>query len=219
MITLAMDASTYRASVAVLDQARVLATASVTMRGADDERLMPAIADVMQEAGTDVSSLARIVCGEGPGSFTSLRIAASIAKGLAFGGGVPLFAVSSLALLAVSTDATAHEGRFVAAIDALRGEHYVATCDVNTAGHLTAIGAVERWPSDSLAMRAEPIGLLVGAGLTIDAAPGVAGLGRLGAMLGARPAVDLAAWEPAYGRLAEAQVKWEAAHGRPLPAS
>ena len=30
--------------------------------------------------------------------------------------------------------------------------------------------------------------------------------------------VDLDAWEPAYGRLAEAQVKWESAHGRPLPA-
>jgi tRNA threonylcarbamoyladenosine biosynthesis protein TsaB len=28
--------------------------------------------------------------------------------------------------------------------------------------------------------------------------------------------VSLDAWEPAYGRLAEAQVKWEAAHGRPL---
>jgi hypothetical protein len=30
--------------------------------------------------------------------------------------------------------------------------------------------------------------------------------------------VDLDAWEPSYGRLAEAQVKWEAAHGRPLAA-
>ena len=30
--------------------------------------------------------------------------------------------------------------------------------------------------------------------------------------------VDLASWEPAYGRLAEAQVKWEASHGRPLGA-
>jgi tRNA threonylcarbamoyladenosine biosynthesis protein TsaB len=30
--------------------------------------------------------------------------------------------------------------------------------------------------------------------------------------------VALATWEPAYGRLAEAQVKWEAAHGRPLAA-
>jgi len=32
-----------------------------------------------------------------------------------------------------------------------------------------------------------------------------------------RPPVDLASWEPDYGRLAEAQVRWEAAHGRPLP--
>ena len=35
-------------------------------------------------------------------------------------------------------------------------------------------------------------------------------------MIDAADAADLAAWEPAYGRLAEAQVKWEAAHGRPL---
>ena len=31
--------------------------------------------------------------------------------------------------------------------------------------------------------------------------------------------VDLAGWEPLYGRLAEAQVKWEASHGRPLRAA
>jgi tRNA threonylcarbamoyladenosine biosynthesis protein TsaB len=30
--------------------------------------------------------------------------------------------------------------------------------------------------------------------------------------------VDLAGWEPDYGRLAEAQVRWEAVHGRPLTA-
>ena len=32
------------------------------------------------------------------------------------------------------------------------------------------------------------------------------------------PAVELGAWEPAYGRVAEAQARWEAAHGRPLGA-
>jgi tRNA threonylcarbamoyladenosine biosynthesis protein TsaB len=41
---------------------------------------------------------------------------------------------------------------------------------------------------------------------------------RLSALIDATPAADLAGWEPAYGRLAEAQVKWEAAHGRPLAA-
>lgn len=212
-----MDAATYRGSVAVLDGTRVLASAAVEMRGADEERLMPAIADVMHRAGVEVSSLVRIVCGEGPGSFTSLRIAASIAKGLALGGGVPLHAVSSLALLAVSTPYTLREGRYVAAFDALRGEHYVATCEVNAAGDLTAITPVDRWPSERLAERAGTIGPLVGAGLAIDATPDAAALARLGALLAGAHPVDLASWEPSYGRLAEAQVKWEAAHGRPLP--
>ena len=39
---------------------------------------------------------------------------------------------------------------------------------------------------------------------------------RLTKLIGATAPADLAQWEPAYGRLAEAQVKWEAAHGRPL---
>lgn len=179
---------------------------------------MPAIASVMQRAGVDVRSLGRIACGEGPGSFTSLRIAASLAKGLALGAGVPLHAVSSLALLAVSTPGTLREGPYVAAVDALRGEHYVATCQMNAAGELTAIGGAERWPSGALVDRASAIGPLVGAGLAIHAEPDAAALPRLRALLEAAPPVDLATWEPSYGRLAEAQVKWEAAHGRPLPA-
>jgi tRNA threonylcarbamoyladenosine biosynthesis protein TsaB len=35
-------------------------------------------------------------------------------------------------------------------------------------------------------------------------------------MINAADPADLASWEPSYGRLAEAQVKWEAAHGRSL---
>ena len=46
--------------------------------------------------------------------------------------------------------------------------------------------------------------------------PRAANVVRLGQWL-ALPPVSLAAWEPDYGRLAEAQVKWERAHGRPLP--
>jgi tRNA threonylcarbamoyladenosine biosynthesis protein TsaB len=34
----------------------------------------------------------------------------------------------------------------------------------------------------------------------------------------ARGPVDPETWQPQYGRLAEAQVKWESAHGRPLEA-
>src|SRR4051812_50046839 len=70
------------------------------MRGRESEALMPAVADCLSRAAVKASELSRVVCGSGPGSFTSLRIAASIAKGVAAGACCPLFAVSSLALLA-----------------------------------------------------------------------------------------------------------------------
>jgi hypothetical protein len=41
----------------------------------------------------------------------------------------------------------------------------------------------------------------------------------LASRLAAAPPVDLATWEPQYGRVAEAQAKWEREHGRPLTGS
>ena len=61
---------------------------------------MPAVAECLGEAGVGRAEIARIVCGAGPGSFTSLRVAGSVAKGLAAGYGVELYAVSSLMLTA-----------------------------------------------------------------------------------------------------------------------
>src|SRR5690242_13985621 len=96
--TLVIDASTYTGSVAVLDGDRVAAERTAAMRGADEERLMPAVAAALDEAGVAPRDLTRVVCGGGPGSFTSLRIAASIAKGIAVAWELPLLTVSSLLL-------------------------------------------------------------------------------------------------------------------------
>lgn len=216
MITLALDASTYVASVAVFAGATLRASGRVAMRGADEERLLPAVAAALAEAGVAPEDLERVVCGSGPGSFTSLRIAASIAKGLAAGAHIPLLAPPSLAFIVAATPTTLTAGRYVAALDALRGEHYVATCEVLPDGQVAEVGEVERWPTEELHARAAAIGPLVGPGLELDVAPDATGLPRLQALLTATGPVDLASWEPSYGRLAEAQVKWEAAHGRPL---
>ena len=51
-----------------------------------------------------------------------------------------------------------------------------------------------------------------------DAVPHASGCIALADSIERSGPVDLDRWEPAYGRLAEAQVKWEAAHGRPLSA-
>lgn len=220
MITLVLEASTYAGSTAVIDGTRILAERAVAMRGREHEALMPAVAGVLADASVSPGAIERVVCGAGPGSFTSLRIAGAIAKGIALAAVCPLVPISSLALVVVSRQPFA-PGRYLAAIDALRGEHYVALFEVGVTGNLRALGPELRVPStDVLNRAAEHDAIAVGPGRegAAHVDPRAAAAARLAALLDVTPAADLGGWEPAYGRLAEAQVKWEAAHGRSLEA-
>jgi len=220
MITLALDASTYVGSVAVLDGDRVLAQATVAMKGAEHERLMPSIVGALQRGGVDVDQIGRVVCGEGPGSFTSLRIAGAIAKGIARGVGIPLYAISSMALIVAGAGLA--PGRYLVVVDALRGEAYVALYDVHLGGTVDEIERARLVQASDVDVLAGDYGAqLVGPAedlVSKVASPNAAAVASLSDWLERRGAVDLATWEPAYGRLAEAQVRWETAHGRPLPA-
>ncbi|HEY4305679.1 MAG TPA: tRNA (adenosine(37)-N6)-threonylcarbamoyltransferase complex dimerization subunit type 1 TsaB [Gemmatimonadaceae bacterium] len=219
MITLAIDASTYLGDVALINDGRVLAERSVEMKDAYVERLMPAVASVLGENGVAVRDLERIVCGGGPGSFTSLRIAGGIAKGLAAGADVPLYSVPSLALMVAG--ASLPVGRYLATLDALRGEFYVGLYHVSATGDVIELEKVVVVPADQVAERAARAEARIvspsGMGDVIRAQPKAAGVVRLEQLLFSSGPVDLASWEPTYGRLAEAQVKWESLHGRPLP--
>lgn len=215
-VTLALDAATYDGSVAVVRDGAVLAEATVTMRGETEERLMPAVLDAIDRASVPMGDVARLVCGAGPGSFTSLRIAAAIAKGIAFGNDLPLFAVSSLALVVAGADHLA-AGDYLAVLDAMRGERYVAPFRRRSDGRVVPAGEPSRIAAADVAATAGRFGAIaVGPLEARPAHPHARGIiGLLDAVVAAG-AVPIDGWEPAYGRLAEAQVKWEAAHGRPL---
>ena len=216
MITLALEASTYAGSVAVLKGSRVLAERTVAMRGRESEALMPAVATVLDECGVAPGQLGRVVCGAGPGSFTSLRIAGGIAKGIAMAVGIPLVPVSSLAIVVASGESRA-AGRYLAALDALRGEHYVELYQIPDDGDIALLMAARRVPSSDVVRTAERLeATIVGQGAGVMTAPHARSIRYLTKLLDATTPADLALWEPVYGRLAEAQVKWEADHGRPL---
>jgi tRNA threonylcarbamoyladenosine biosynthesis protein TsaB len=220
VITLVVEAATYAGSAAVLEGGTLRGERSVAMRGKEHEALMPAVAELLGELGVAPTSIDRIVCGAGPGSFTSLRIAGAIAKGLALAAVCPLVPVSSLALLVASLEAPL-PGRYLACLDAMRGEHYVALFELSESGVVSALGPEGRIASEVLGDRArEWDARLIGPGQAGagDVAPHARGAARLLAMIDTAPVADLARWEPAYGRLAEAQVKWEATHGRSLEA-
>lgn len=219
MITLALDASTYEGDVAVLRDGELLAERSTAMKGANEERLMPAVAATLETAGVTVRDVDRVVCGAGPGSFTSLRIAGAIAKGIATGVGCALYAVPSMGL--VVGGAAVSAGRYLVAVDALRGEVYVALYDVEPGGttheveraRIIPAADVHRVAAEYDATVVSPTPSLGG----IVARPRARAVASFDALLADRGPVDVASWEPSYGRLAEAQVRWESTHGKPLP--
>lgn len=210
-IALVVDASSASGTVAVLRDGVVVAEGEAVMRSGDREFLLPAVQGALMKAGLSVRDLDQVICGGGPGSFTSLRIAGSIAKGIAHARGIPLFVVPSLTLMIAEQPRPA--GRYVAAISALRGEHYAATLHVEADGRVeSGTGSFDLVASDSLHAYAREQGAtLVGAPPGLEGQPHARGAARTTAI-----AVNVETWEPVYGRLAEAQVKWEAAHGRPL---
>lgn len=201
---------------------RLMTEQAVAMGAGTDDQLFPAIDAVLRSAGIAPSALGAVVCGAGPGSFTSLRIGAALAKGLAHGVQCPLFAVPSLLLAATGMASTAPAGRYVVHADALRGERYVLPVWRDDRGSVSVAGPLARLTLAELA-RDTPAESRVAVGTSPDGLPSretvVPTVSRLSQAGGTwrEAAVDLALWEPVYGRLAEAQVKWEATHGMALP--
>lgn len=214
---LALDASGYTGSAALIVDGTVLAACAVTTRDTVAERLMPAVVDLVEREGRGWTAIERVVVGGGPGSFTSLRIAASLAKGIALGRGIPLASCRSLALMTAVL--APGPGRYVAVLDALRGEVYAGTFEVLDDGRVLPLGGDERWPAAEVsAMAGSRDATLLGWPGDLEGLPGLAGgVARLAGSDLVHD-VSLASWEPHYGRLAEAQVQWERAQGRALTA-
>jgi tRNA threonylcarbamoyladenosine biosynthesis protein TsaB len=86
--------------------------------------LIPAIMALLAEAGMELGELDAIAFGHGPGSFTGLRTACSVAQGLAFGAGVPVLGVDTLMALAQQAHEQAGCSQVLAVLDARMDEVY-----------------------------------------------------------------------------------------------
>ncbi len=99
---LAFDTATEHMSIALAVGGHVFTHESAG--GAlSSARLIPAVMALLAEPGVHLKELDAIAFGRGPGAFTGLRTACSVAQGLAFGAGKPVLPLDSL--LAVAEDA------------------------------------------------------------------------------------------------------------------
>jgi tRNA threonylcarbamoyladenosine biosynthesis protein TsaB len=122
---LAFDTATEHMSIAVAvrDQVFVHEAAGGALASAT---LIPAILALLAQAGVALRDLDAIAFGRGPGAFTGLRTACSVAQGLAFGAGKPVLPIDTLLAVAEDCRGAAEQLRVWVATDARMDEIYAA---------------------------------------------------------------------------------------------
>ena len=121
MKILALDTSTEYCSVALWRDGDVDARDALAGQR-HSELLLPMVDELLGRHGLQVNDLDGIAFGQGPGSFTGLRIACGVTQGLAFGASLPVVGVSTLLALAHA----ARAGHAICCLDARMGEIYHA---------------------------------------------------------------------------------------------
>ena len=122
MLILAFETSAKAASVALTENGKLLGESYQNTGLTHSQTLMVMAEDLLKQCGKTVSDLTAVAVAEGPGSFTGVRIGVAAAKGLAWGGELPCYGVSTLEAMAVSLGI--YEGFVCACMDARRSQVY-----------------------------------------------------------------------------------------------
>jgi tRNA threonylcarbamoyladenosine biosynthesis protein TsaB len=130
-VVLAIDTSTRAGSVALCRGIHVLGEDTWQAGGHQSVQVLPAAQRLWERAGLTPGDLRLVVVATGPGSFTGLRVGASLGKGLALALHIPLVGVPTLDALAYQQAASgAAPARLIAVVGAGRGQYYAGTYSV-----------------------------------------------------------------------------------------
>ena len=139
---LAIEASTPACSAALWVEGEILERYALAPRQ-HAALMLPMIESLLLEAGISVAQLDAVAFGRGPGSFTGVRIAASVVQGIAFAADLPVLPVSTLAALALGGMRTTELPQVMAALDARKAEVYWG-CYIDTQDGTVALQGDER---------------------------------------------------------------------------
>ncbi len=150
MKLLALDAATEACSVALKVDSTVTEYFEVCPQQ-HSQKLLPAVDQLLAQSNVSLNQLDGIVYSQGPGSFTGVRIGVAITQGLAFGADLPVFGVSTLALMAQQAIEEHGAKQVICAIDARMSEIYFAIYD-NVDGRAVLQGKEVVCKPDSVAL-------------------------------------------------------------------
>jgi tRNA threonylcarbamoyl adenosine modification protein YeaZ len=134
MTILALEFSSPQRSVAVLRTDGAAMTAEAVETGGHGANAFGMIEQVLAEAKIEREQIDALAVGLGPGSYTGIRAAISLAQGWQLARGVKLLGVSSADCLAAQARAENILGRVNVVIDAQRDEFYLATYEIAADG-------------------------------------------------------------------------------------
>lgn len=143
MKLLAIDTSTETCSVALRVGDAVLVRRHPGARE-QTAHVLPLVQALLDEAGVALHALDAIACAHGPGAFTGVRVAVSVAQGLAYGARVPAIGISTLAALAQQAVRAGRDGgvtvtHVLPLLDARMGELYAGAYAVGADGQVEAL--------------------------------------------------------------------------------
>ena len=96
MKILAIESASNVASVAVLEDDKLICEYTTDFKLTHSQTLLPMTEEIMKRTGTQKSSIDAIAVSVGPGSFTGLRIGSATAKGLALAWDIPIVSVPTV---------------------------------------------------------------------------------------------------------------------------
>jgi tRNA threonylcarbamoyladenosine biosynthesis protein TsaB len=147
MTILALEFSSSQRSVALARDGRVLAETSET--GGRETHAFGMIEKILVAANIGRVEIECLAVGLGPGTYTGIRVALSIAQGWQLATSVKLLGIGSADCLAAQAQAAKIFGRVTVMIDAQRGEFYQATYEI-TADTLEAIAPLKIVPASEI---------------------------------------------------------------------
>jgi tRNA threonylcarbamoyl adenosine modification protein YeaZ len=159
MTILALEFSSSQRSVAVARGNSVLSEAIEA--GGRNTAAFGMIEKILAEVKIEREEIEAIAVGIGPGSYTGIRAAISIAQGWQLARGIKLIGVSSAECLAAQAQAENIYGRVNAVIDAQRDEFYLAAFEIS-AGGWKEIEPLKIFPRTEVQSRADAEEILIG---------------------------------------------------------